>query len=216
MKAQIYDIQGNEKGSIELNDSVFNIKPNRNAIHYALKAELANARQGNSSTKGRGEVQGSGAKPWRQKGTGRARAGCKRSPLWKGGGIVFGPKPREYGVRLMKKVKKLSIKSILSMKANDNSLKVMEDFAIESGKTRDFGAMAERLVAQERRKRVLFVDRELKPLNRRAGRNIPWVKYFGADLLNTRDLFYATQLVLTESAVQALNEKYSDAMRAAK
>jgi large subunit ribosomal protein L4 len=209
MKAQIYDVQGNEKGSIELSDSVFNIKPNRNVVYYALKAELANARQGTSSTKTRGEVQGSGAKPWRQKGTGRARAGCKRSPLWKGGGIVFGPKPRDHSVRLMRKVKKLSIKSVLSMKAKDNTLKVMEDFAVESGKTKDFGAMAERLVEGDRRRRVLIVDKELKPLNRRAGRNIPWIKYYGADLLNTRDLFYATQLILTESAVHALNEKYS-------
>jgi large subunit ribosomal protein L4 len=209
MKAQIYDVQGNEKGSIELNDSVFNIKPNRNVVYYALKAERANARQGTSSTKTRGEVQGSGAKPWRQKGTGRARAGCKRSPLWKGGGIVFGPKPRDHSVRLMRKVKKLSIKSVLSMKAKDNTLKVMEDFAVESGKTKDFGAMAERLVEGDRRRRVLIVDKELKPLNRRAGRNIPWIKYYGADLLNTRDLFYATQLILTESAVHALNEKYS-------
>lgn len=209
MKAQIYDVQGNEKGSIELSDSVFNIKPNRNVIYYALKAELANARQGTSSTKLRSEVKGSGAKPWRQKGTGRARAGSKRSPLWSGGGIVFGPKPRDYGVRLMRKVKRLSIKSVLSMKAKDNTLKVMEDFAVESGKTKDFGAMAEKLVDGDRRKRVIIVDRELKPLNRRAGRNIPWVKYYGADLLNTRDLFYATQLILTESAVHALNEKYS-------
>jgi large subunit ribosomal protein L4 len=209
MKAQIYDVQGKEKGSIELSDSVFNIKPNRSVVYYALKAELANARQGTSSTKGRSEVKGSGAKPWRQKGTGRARAGSKRSPLWSGGGIVFGPKPRDYGVRLMRKVKKLSIKSVLSMKAKDNTLKVMEDFAVESGKTKDFGAMAERLVEGDRRRRVLIVDRELKPLNRRAGRNIPWLKYYGADLLNTRDLFYATQLILTESAVHALNEKYS-------
>ena len=209
MKAQIYDIQGNEKGSIELSDSVFNIKPNKSVVYYTLKAELANARQGNSSTKTRGEVQGSGAKPWRQKGTGRARAGCKRSPLWAGGGIVFGPKPRDYGVRLMRKVKKLSIKSVLSLKAKDNTLKVMEDFAVESGKTKDFGAMAEKLVEGDRRRRVLIVDKELKPLNRRAGRNIPWVKYYSADLLNTRDLFYATQLILTESAVHALNEKYS-------
>ena len=209
MKAQIYDVQGNEKGSIELSDSVFNIKPNRSVIYYALKAELANARQGTSSTKLRSEVKGSGAKPWRQKGTGRARAGSKRSPLWKGGGIVFGPKPRDFGIRLMRKVKRLSIKSVLSMKAKDNALKVMEDFAVESGKTKDFGAMAEKLVDGDRRKRVLIVDKELKPLNRRAGRNIPWVKYYGADLLNTRDLFYATQLILTESAVHALNEKYS-------
>ncbi len=209
MKAQIYDVQGNEKGSIELSDSVFNIKPNRNVVYYTLKAELANARQGTSSTKGRSEVKGSGAKPWRQKGTGRARAGSKRSPLWKGGGIVFGPKPRDYGVRLMRKVKKLSIKSVLSMKAKDNALKVLEDFSVESGKTKDFGAMAERLVEGERRRRVLIVDKELKPLNRRAGHNIPWIKYYGADLLNTRDLFYATQLILTESAVHALNEKYS-------
>ena len=209
MKVQVYDIQGNEKGSIELADGVFNLKPNKSVIYYALRAELANARLGTHSTKDRGEVRGSGAKPWRQKGTGRARAGSKRSPIWRGGGITFGPQPRDYRVRMNRKEKRLSIMSVLSMKMKENNLKVMEDFSVDSGKTKDFNAIAVKLVDDAKRRRVLFVDKDAKTGNVRAGRNIPWVKYFRADLLNTKDLYFATQLILTESAVEALNEKYS-------
>lgn len=209
MNVKVYDVQGNEKGEIELNDSVFNIKPNKSVIYYALKAELSNARQGNASTKGRSEVRGGGAKPYKQKGTGRARAGSRRSPIRVGGGTTFGPKPRSYEVRLPKKFKKLSIKSLLSLKTNEDLLKIIEDFSIESGKTKDFFKIAEGLVDEEKRKRVLFIDKEPKPMNKRAGRNIRWLKYYDADLLSTRELYYATQLVLTESAVKSLNEQYS-------
>jgi len=205
----VYDIQGNEKGSIELDDAVFNQKPNKSVIYYALTAELENARQGTSSTKGRSEVSGSGAKPWRQKGTGRARAGSKRSPLWTGGGIVFGPKPRDYHTPLQKKVRRRSIMSLLSLKARENLLKVVEDFEVQSGRTKDFSGIAAKLVDESRRRRVLIVDREQKELNRRAGRNIPWILYRSADCLSTRDLYFATQLLLTESAVKRINEKYS-------
>jgi large subunit ribosomal protein L4 len=209
MNVKLYDTKGNEKGTVELNDTVFKIIPNKSAIYYTLRAELANERQGTASTKRRAEVRGSGVKPFRQKGTGRARAGRRQSPLWKGGGIVFGPKPRSYRVALPRKMKKLSIRSCLSMKARQEQVKVVEDFTVESGKTKDFHTIAASLVEEQSRKRVLFIDKDRNPLNRRAGRNIPWVLYYDADLLSTKDIYYASQLVLTESAVKILNEKYA-------
>jgi large subunit ribosomal protein L4 len=209
MNTKLYDIKGKEKGTVRLNDAVFKIKPNKSAIYYALHSELANDRQGTASSKGRSEVRGSGRKPYRQKGTGRARAGTRKSPIWTGGGVAFGPKPRSYRVRLPRKMKQLSVRSILSMKNSENSIKVVEDFSIESGKTRDFYSIATSLVDEDKRRRVLFIDTDRDDMNRKAGRNIPWLNYFDAVLLNTRDLFYATQLVLTESAVKVLNEKYA-------
>ncbi len=210
MNAILYGIDGQEKGTIELSEEVFGIKPNKSVIYYALKADLANKRQGTASTKGRSEVSGSGAKPWRQKGTGRARAGSRRSPIWVGGGIVFGPKPRDYSIKLPKKMKRLSIKSILSLKYSNNQIKVVENFKVESGKTRDFYKIAESLTDKDKRKRVLFIDRKPEEINKRASRNIPWVMYFDSDLLNTKDLYYSTQLIITENAVKHLNEKYSN------
>ncbi len=209
MNVMVYGIDGQEKGTIELNDEVFGIKPNKSVIYYALKADLANRRQGTASTKGRSEVSGSGAKPWRQKGTGRARAGSRRSPIWVGGGTVFGPKPRDYRIKLPKKMKRLSIKSVLSLKLSNNQLKVVENFKVESGKTRDFFNIAKNLSDEDKRKRVLFIDKNPDELNKRASRNIPWIMYYDADLLNTKDLYYSTQLVITEDAVKHLNQKYS-------
>ena len=209
MNVTVYGIDGQEKGTIELNDEVFGIKPNKSVIYYALKADLANRRQGTASTKGRSEVSGSGAKPWRQKGTGRARAGSRRSPIWVGGGTVFGPKPRDYRIKLPKKMKRLSIKSVLSLKLSNNQLKVVENFKVESGKTRDFFNIAKNLSDEDKRKRVLFIDKNPDELNKRASRNIPWIMYYDADLLNTKDLYYSTQLVITEDAVKHLNQKYS-------
>ena len=208
MDVKVYDIHGKEKGSIELNEKVFNIKPNKSAIYYALRAELANEKQGTASTKGRSEVRGSGAKPWRQKGTGRARAGSRQSPIWVGGGVTFGPKPRDCRIRVSKKVKRLSIRSILSLKTSEDMLKVVEDFSVASGKTKEFYGIATNLVEEEKRKRVLFIDKASDELKKRAGRNLSWLKYHNADLLCIKDLFSATQLILTESAVIALNEKF--------
>ena len=208
MKVKVYDIKGKEKGSIELSEKVFGITPNRSAIYYALKAERANGRQGTHSTKSRAEVKGSGTKLYRQKGTGRARAGSRRSPIRVGGGIAFGPKPRSYNVRLPKKMKRLSIRSLLSLKLSEDTLKVIEDFTVESGKTKEFAAIAEGLVEEKKRKNVLFLDTPRNENTTRAGRNIPWVKYHDADLLCTKDLYYASQLIVTQQAAKYLNEKY--------
>ncbi len=208
MNVTVYDIKGKEKGSIELNEKVFGVKPNRSAIYYALKAELGNERQGTNSTKSRSEVKGSSAKLYRQKGTGRARAGSRRSPVRVGGGVAFGPKPRSFNVRLPKKMKRLSIRSLLSLKLAGEALKVIEDFTVESGKTKDFAVIAEGLVDKGKRKNVLFLDTRRNESNMRAGRNIPWIKYHDADILCTKDLYYASQLIVTEQAAKFLNEKY--------
>lgn len=210
MQVPLFDINGSEKGKIELDDRVFNIKPNKSCIYYVLRAELMNLRTGTASTKTRSEVRGGGAKPWRQKGTGRARAGTRRSPIWVGGGIVFGPKPRSCKVKVPRKMRRLSLKSVLSLKAQNQQLKVVEDFKVESGKTRDFLGIASNLIEEEARKRVIFINADNDELTKRAGRNIPWLKIFNANLLNTKDLFYADKLLLTESAVRLLNEKYSN------
>jgi large subunit ribosomal protein L4 len=208
MNVAVYDTKGNKKGTIELNEKVFNIVPNKSAIYYTLRAELANQRQGTSSTKTRAEVRGSGAKPYRQKGTGRARAGSRRSPIRVGGGVAFGPKAKSYRIKVAKKVRRLSIRSLLSLKVKEDLLKVVEDFDLKNGKTREFLPIAMKLVDDDKRRHVLLVDEKKKEFVSRAGRNIPWVKYYAAELLTTKDLFYATQLVLTEGAVKLLNERY--------
>jgi len=210
MDVTVYDIQGNEKGKATLKDEVFRITPNKSAIYYSLRAELSNARQGTASTKGRSDVRGGGTKLFRQKGTGRARAGSRRSPVRVGGGTVFGPKPRSYNERLPRKLKRLGVVSVLSHKMNEKLIKVIEDFSVDSGKTKDFSLIASKLAGNENRgKRVLILDREPKPMNKRAGRNISWITYHDANMISIRELFYASQLLITESAAQLLNEKYS-------
>jgi large subunit ribosomal protein L4 len=160
METKVYSVDGKDVGTITLSDDVFGREVSEGSIYHAIRNELANLRIGTASTKGRSEVRGSGAKPWRQKGTGRARAGHKRSPVWVGGGIVFGPKPRDYSYRLPKKVKQLAFKSILSLKAKSEAVKVVEDFTVESGKTKDLNNILKNLVPGE--KTVLVLKEEDK------------------------------------------------------
>ena len=137
MNCTVYSKDGKELRTIELADAVFGLPVNEDLIWYAINNELANKRQGNACTKDRGEVHGSNAKPYRQKGTGRARRGDKKSPLLVGGGVIFGPKPRDYSWALPKKAKRQAMKTILSLKAQSSTLTIIEDFSIETGKTRD-------------------------------------------------------------------------------
>src|SRR6056297_1425816 len=132
MEAKVFSVKGEEIKDIDLNDEVFNTAVNDSAIYYTINGELANRRIGTASTKNRKKVRGSNAKPWRQKGTGHARAGDKKSPIWVGGGTVFGPQPRDYHIRVPRKVKRSAMRSILSGKAQGEGLKVVEDFSIES------------------------------------------------------------------------------------
>ena len=205
MQVDKYTIDGNSAGQVNLEDSVFNVKVNDVLVYELIKAANANLRQGNHATRERSFVRGGGAKPWRQKGTGRARQGSIRSPQWTGGGVVFGPSPRSYRVELPKNLKREAYRSLLSLKAKQGAIKVVEDFSIESGKTREMVAIAGKLGVD---KGVLVVDGEDVAI-RRAIRNISWFKYNNVKRLSSRDLFYSKTLVMTESAVKYLNEKYA-------
>ena len=171
MEKPVLSLNGQELRNIELNDEVFNRDISEGAIYHAIRNELANRRVGTASTKTRAEVKGSSAKPWKQKGTGRARAGRKRSPLWVGGGVIFGPRPRDYSYSIPRKMKRVAIKSILSLKNKQDMLKIIEDFTIESGKTGDLVKILKNIVPSERTVVVLGSDDSMMY---RAGKNIPW------------------------------------------
>ena len=202
MKTQVYRLDGSAVRQIELADAVFNREPSEGSIYHAIRNELANRRVGTASTKDRGEVQGSGKKPWKQKGTGRARAGHRRSPIWVGGGKVFGPKPRDYSYRLPRKVKRLAVASILSLKNQGDCLRVVEDFTVQSGKTKELLEAVSKLASGERTVIVLSGE---DALIRRAGRNVPWLSFLAWNRLAAHDLFYARRLLVLEGAVGKLN-----------
>ncbi|MEW5816802.1 MAG: 50S ribosomal protein L4 [Spirochaetota bacterium] len=205
MYKKIFSIKGEEIKDIELDDSVFNGEISEGAIYYSIKNELANKRTGTASTKTRSEVKGSSAKPWAQKGTGRARAGRRRSPLWVGGGVIFGPKPRDYSYSVPKKMKKLAMTSILSLKNKENRIKIVEDFTVESGKTKDLISILKNLVNEEKTVIVLGKD---DTLLKRAGANIPWLGFLSCNRLRAHDLLYGKNIVLLETAAGELNRYY--------
>ena len=168
MTAKVYAHSGAESGSIELSDIVFKARVSSPSIHGAIRQELANRRVGTAATKGRGEVKGSNKKPWRQKGTGRARAGQRRSPIWVGGGTIFGPQPRDYEMKMPRKAKRVAMRSILSLKTKQDRIKIIEDVKVESGKTRDLVKVLANFGAPERTVMIVFGD---DAMLRRAGRN---------------------------------------------
>jgi large subunit ribosomal protein L4 len=205
MNRAVYSVEGKELRSIELDDAVFGLPVNEDVIWYAVNNELANRRQGNASTKDRGEVHGSNAKPYKQKGTGRARRGDKKSPVLVGGGVVFGPKPRDYSYTIPKKEKRLAIKSILSLKAQNDMLKIVEDFSIDSGKTRDLVGLLKNFGAAERTVLILKDD---DPMLKRAASNIPWLSYLSYNRLSAHELFYGRRVLMLETAAKNLNGFY--------
>ena len=205
MDKKVYSIEGKELRNITLEDSVFAREVSEGSIYHAINNELANKRVGTACTKGRSEVRGSGAKPWRQKGTGRARSGHKRSPIWVGGGVVFGPKPRDYSYTLPKKIKRLAMKSILSLKAASETFKVVEDFTIDSGKTKELRGIFAKLISEERTVVILKDDDQMI---RRAGRNLPNVRFLSYNRLRAHDLFYGKNILVLEGAAVKLNEFY--------
>ena len=224
MNRTVYSIEGKELRSIELADGVFGLPVNEDVIWYAINNELANKRQGTSSTKGRGEVHGSNAKPYKQKGTGRARRGDKKTPLAVGGGVVFGPKPRDYSYQMPRKAKRLAIKSILSLKARSNTLRIIEDFSVDSGKTKDLAGILKNFGEGQRTVMVLrgeevndkkgIDDRaDILPGVRKikqAGKSIPWLSFLSHCRLRAHDLFYGRSIIMTESAAKKLNEFYAE------
>ncbi len=205
MDAQLFSIEGKPKQTISLDDTVFARDVSEGSIYHAIRNELANARLGTASTKTRSEVRGSTRKPWRQKGTGRARAGRRSSPVWVGGGVAFGPRPRDYGYKLPRTMKRVAMKSILSMKARNEALSVVEDFTVESGKTRDLVKILAPLAGE---RRTVLVMKDDDPMVKRAARNVPWLRYLSYERLRAHDLYYAERVVFMQSAAEKLGELY--------
>lgn len=207
METKVYSIQGDEVRAVTLNDDVFGREVSDGAIYYAVNNELANRRVGTACTKTRAEVNYSNTKPWKQKGTGHARSGDKKSPVWVGGGTIFGPRPRDYSYKVPKKMKRLAMMSLLSMKVRDEELKVVEDFTIESGKTKDLTAILKNFVRDGRTVIILKDDDEML---RRAGRNIPNVRFLSYNRLSAKELLYGKNVLVMETAVTNLNEFYGN------
>lgn len=205
MEKEVLSTAGKKVRTIQLADAVFNREVSDGSIYHAIRNELANRRVGTHCTKTRSEVNGTHKKPWKQKGTGRARSGTKQSPVWVGGGIAFGPRPRDYSYKLPKKVKRLALVSLLSLKNQENVLSVVEDFTVDNGKTKDMAAILKNLVKEERTVLILKDDDQLV---RRAGRNIPWLTILSYNRLNAHDLFYAKQVLALEGAAIGLNQFY--------
>jgi len=204
-KVALYDINGSQVGDVELNDGIFGIEVNNHAMYEAVKNYLANQRQGTQSAKTRGEVRGGGRKPWRQKGTGRARQGSIRSPQWKGGGVVFAPKPRDYSYKIPKKVKRLALKSALTSKVNDNEIIVVDNLNISEAKTKEMVKVLGNLNAA---KKTLIVIPERDEKVVRAAKNIEGVKTSYVNTINVYDLLNCDSFVITKAAVNKVEEVY--------
>lgn len=202
-KVQVVNMQGSPVGELELDDYVFGIEPNTHVMHSAVVSQLASLRRGTHSTLLRGEVRGGGRKPWRQKGTGRARAGSIRSPLWRGGAVVFGPKPRDYGFSLPKKVRRLALRSALSSKVNEQQLIVLEDLSLNEAKTREIVKV---LKALNLSKKTLIVTDELNETVDRSARNIDGVKVTRVEGLNVYEILKYDAVVMTKAAVTKTEE----------
>ena len=209
MELAIFNTEGKETGrKVSLNDSIFGIKPNDHAIYLDTKQFLANQRQGTHKTRERGEVAGSTRKIKRQKGTGTARAGSIKNPLFRGGGRTFGPRPRYYGFKLNKKVKQLARKSALSYKASSNNIIVLEDFSLEAPKTKEMVKMGNNLNIAN--KKSLFVLSEQNKNIYLSSRNVQGVEVVTAGELNTYNIMKASTLVLVESAVDVLQATFEN------
>ncbi len=209
MTFDIYNKDGKlSKEKMELADSIFGIEPNDHAIYLSVKAHLANKRQGTHKSKERSEVRGGGKKPWKQKGRGGARAGTNRSPLWVGGGRIFGPRPRNYRQDLPKKVKKLARKSAFSYKVKDSQLMIVEDFMFEKPQTKDFVEMMNALKIDN--KKILLLTGDYNPVIFKSGRNVPKVSILEAKKASTYDILNNQVLVLQKSAVDVINNILSE------
>ena len=205
-KVDVLDLNGKKIDEIELSESIFAIEMSEHAVYEAIKNYLANQRQGTQCTKTRAEVRGGGRKPWKQKGTGRARQGSTRSPQWKGGGVVFAPKPRDYSYSVPKKVKRLALKSVLTAKVNEGNLIVLDALEMSTPKTKDFITM---LSAINAGKKALVVTAENSPMVVKSGRNIPGVDITFVNTLNVYDIMRHDSLIITKEAVKIAEEVYA-------
>ena len=207
MEKKVYSTSGKELRTITLDDKVFGLPVNDDVIYYAITNELANRRVGTACTKTRAEVHGSNNKPYKQKGTGNARRGDKKSPITVGGGTIFGPKPRDFSYSLPKKEKRLAMKSILSAHAQGDRLTVVEDFTVESGKTKDLVSILNNF-AKDERTVLILKDDDAKI--KQAGRNIPNLSFLAYNRLEAHTLFYGRKVIILESAVKNLSDFYAE------
>ena len=205
-KTNVYDMTGKQVGEIELSEAVFGIEPNEAVVHDVVKNHLANCRQGTQSALTRAEVSGGGIKPWRQKGTGRARQGSTRAPQWTHGGVVFAPKPRDYSYTLNKKVKKLAMKSALSAKALEGNVVVIDSIKMDEIKTKSFKAF---LKAVDCDCKALVVTAENDQLVVKSARNIPGVLVTFANLINVYDILNAKKFVVDQAALAKIEEVFA-------
>ena len=203
---KVVSMTGAEVGSVELNDAIFGIEPNMSVVHEVVKNHLANCRQGTQSALTRAEVSGGGRKPWRQKGTGHARQGSTRAPQWTHGGIVFAPKPRSYSYVLNKKVKRLALKSVLSAKAAQGEIVVVDKIALDAIKTKDFRAFLSAVKADGK---SLVVTSAKDEIVIKSARNIPGVETTMANLMNVYDILKAKYLVLDKEALAVIEEVFA-------
>ncbi len=206
LKTNVYDMSGKLVGEIELSEAVFGIVPNQAVVHDVVKNHLANRRQGTQSALTRAEVSGGGRKPWRQKGTGRARQGSTRAPQWTHGGIVFAPKPRDYSYTLNKKSRRLALKSVLSAKVAEANLIVIDSIKMDAPKTADF---AKFLAAVGADTKALVVTAEADQNVVKSGRNIPGCEVTFANLLNVYDVLNAKKLVVDQAALAKIEEVFA-------
>ena len=202
-KVDLYSQNGSKVSEIELNDSVFGIEPNQHVLFEAIVAQRASLRQGTHKTKVRSEVRGGGRKPWRQKGTGRARQGSIRSPQWRGGGTVFGPTPRSYSYKFPKKVRRLAIKSALSSKVLEQKILVLEALTFEAPKTKEFKGFLSALSVDSK---ALIVTANVDENVALSARNIPGVTVLTAEGLNVLDVMHHDRLIITKDAVEKVEE----------
>lgn len=201
----VYNMQGQEVGIIELNDAIFGVEINANILHRAIVTQLANGRQGTQSALTRAEVRGGGAKPWRQKGTGRARQGSIRSPQWKGGGVVFAPKPRDYSKKINKKERRLALKSALTSKVNDKKFIVLDELNFNEIKTKNMVNVLANLKV-EKALVVMNDDNQNVVLS---ARNIPGVKTASTGTINPYDLLKYDTCIVTKQAIATIEEVYA-------
>ncbi|BBH23998.1 50S ribosomal protein L4 [Paenibacillus baekrokdamisoli] len=202
-KVAVLSVNGSQVGEVELSESIFGIQPNVHVLHSAVLLQQAAERRGTHKTKGRSEVRGGGRKPWKQKGTGRARQGSIRSPQWVGGGTVFGPTPRSYSFKLPKKVRRLAIKSALSSKVIDNDIIVLDQLAFAQPKTKEFAVILNNLKVA---RKALVVTANYEDNVALSARNIPGIKFVVADGINVLDVMKYDKLIITKEAIEKVQE----------
>ncbi len=204
-KLDILNVSGQKVGEFELDDNVFGIEPNESVLHAAVKNYLANQRQGTQSAKTRAEVRGGGRKPWRQKGTGRARQGSIRAPHWVGGGVVFAPKPRDYSYKLPKKVKRLAMKSAFSSKVINGEIIILDELSMDAPKTKDMISILKNINAE---KKALIVTSNKDENVVKSANNIPGIKTALVNTINVYDILNHTTFIVTKEAAQKIEEVY--------